>query len=74
MQLTLAQLLRLACEGGGNVYQFPFIYVSFLSSSICNSIDRKCDGLEKSVHSGKLYGGVKAKNSCGLTLNSRDTC
>lgn len=73
MQLTLAQLLRLAPEGGGNVYQFPFIYVSFLSS-ICNSMDRKCDGLEKSVHSGKLFGGVKAKNSLGLTLNSRDTC
>lgn len=74
MQLTLAQLLRLACAGGGNVHQFPFIYVSFLSSSICNSMERKCDGLEKSVHSGKLFGGVKAKNSHGLTLNSRDTC
>lgn len=74
MQLTLAQLLRLAHDGGGNAYQFPFIYVSFLSSSICNSMVRKCDGLEKSVHSGKLFGGVKAKNSHGLTLNSRDTC
>lgn len=34
----------------------------------------KCDGLEKSVRSGKLYGGVEAKNNHGLTLNSRDTC
>lgn len=53
MQPTLAQLLRLAPEGGGSVDSLLLIYVSFLSTSICNSMDRKYDGLEKSVHSGK---------------------